>query len=72
MVAGVGALAGALGLGELIEHGVLPGKNRLDNLLGDCSVTSPHLTFDRIVCVQGARDGGWRHGRLPAGLRARQ
>ncbi len=30
---------------ELIEHGVLPGKGRLDQLLGDCGVKGPPLTF---------------------------
>lgn len=43
---GVGGLAAVLGAGELVEHGVLPGKTRLDRLLGDCSVTEPALTFD--------------------------
>ena len=47
IVAGLGGLAGIFGLGELVEHGVLPGKNRLDHLLGDCSVSAPELTFDR-------------------------
>jgi pimeloyl-ACP methyl ester carboxylesterase len=44
---GMGGLAGLIfGAGELVEHGVLPGKYRLDRLLGDCSVAAPRLTFD--------------------------
>lgn len=46
LVGGVGGLAAAVfGVGELVEHGVLPGKVRLDTLLGDCSVSGPELTF---------------------------
>src|SRR5579862_2277510 len=46
LVAGVGGvIAAAFGLGELVEHGVLPGKTRLDQLLGECSVSGPALTF---------------------------
>jgi pimeloyl-ACP methyl ester carboxylesterase len=45
IVGGIGGLAGVFGVGELIEHGVLPGKTRLDRLLGDCSVSGPALTF---------------------------
>lgn len=30
---------------ELVEQGVLPGKNRLDDLLGACSVAGPPLTI---------------------------
>lgn len=30
---------------ELVEQGVLPGKDRLDQLLGACSVSGPSLTF---------------------------
>jgi pimeloyl-ACP methyl ester carboxylesterase len=45
----VGGTAGLIGVvvggGELVEHGVLPGKMRLDQLLGDCSVSAPALTF---------------------------
>lgn len=43
---GAGAIAAALGGGyELIERGVLPGKVRLDQLLGACDVAGPQLTF---------------------------
>jgi pimeloyl-ACP methyl ester carboxylesterase len=46
LLGSIGAVAGVgLGVGELIEHGVLPGKLRLDELLGDCSVSGPALTF---------------------------
>jgi pimeloyl-ACP methyl ester carboxylesterase len=46
LVGGVGGIiAVGFGVGELIEHGVLPGKVRLDQLLGDCSVSGPGLTF---------------------------
>jgi pimeloyl-ACP methyl ester carboxylesterase len=46
IAAGVGGLAAVVfGGGELVEHGVLPGKVRLDQLLGDCSVSGPALTF---------------------------
>lgn len=47
VVGGIGGLAALLGVGELIEHGVLPGKAGLDELLGACSVSEPTLTFDR-------------------------
>jgi pimeloyl-ACP methyl ester carboxylesterase len=39
------AVAGVTGY-ELIEHGVLPGKLRLDALLGACNVAAPPLVFD--------------------------
>ncbi len=46
---GLGGLAGlvvAVGLGvELVEHGVLPGKQELDQLEGACSVGAPPLRF---------------------------
>jgi S-formylglutathione hydrolase FrmB len=45
LVGGAAGLAGLFGLGELAEHGVLPGKQRLDRLLGDCSVSGPPLSF---------------------------
>jgi pimeloyl-ACP methyl ester carboxylesterase len=46
LIGGLGGLIGvAFGGGELVEHGVLPGKTRLDQLLGDCSVSGPALTF---------------------------
>jgi pimeloyl-ACP methyl ester carboxylesterase len=46
LVGGIGGLiAVAAGGYELVEQGVLPGKNRLDQLLGACSVSGPALTF---------------------------
>lgn len=42
--AAVVVVAGASGF-ELISHGVLPGKQKLDELDGACSVASPPLTF---------------------------
>ncbi len=45
IVGGLGALVGVFGVGELVEHGALPGKLTLDRLLGDCSVSGPALTF---------------------------
>ena len=40
-----GALAVALGGFELVDHGVLPGKQTLDELDGGCSVSAPALSF---------------------------
>jgi pimeloyl-ACP methyl ester carboxylesterase len=46
LVGGIGGLiAVAAGGYELVEQGVLPGKDRLDELLGECSVSGPPLTF---------------------------
>jgi pimeloyl-ACP methyl ester carboxylesterase len=49
LIAGAGGVVGAVGVAvagfELVEHGVLPGKQRLDELDGACSVSSPELTF---------------------------
>jgi pimeloyl-ACP methyl ester carboxylesterase len=46
LACGLGGLTGAAVAGfELIEHGVLPGKQTLDELDGTCSVSSPTLTF---------------------------
>ena len=46
LACGVGSFVGAAFAGfELIEHGVLPGKQTLDALAGGCSVSSPALTF---------------------------
>lgn len=46
LIGGVGSvIAAAFGVGELVEHGVLPGKVPLDRLLGACSVSGPDLTF---------------------------
>ena len=47
--AGAGGLLGLLGAGaaafELVDHGVLPGRVRLDELLGRCSLPAPPLSF---------------------------
>jgi len=46
LASGLAGLAGAAVAGfELVDHGVLPGKLSLDELLGDCSVSGPALTF---------------------------
>jgi pimeloyl-ACP methyl ester carboxylesterase len=46
LAGGLGGLIVLAGGGyELIEQGVLPGKNRLDQLLGACDVSGPSLTF---------------------------
>jgi len=45
--AAVVVVAGAAGF-ELVSHGVLPGKQRLDELDGACSVASPPLTFSTV------------------------
>jgi pimeloyl-ACP methyl ester carboxylesterase len=43
---GIGVVAAAsIGGFELVEHGVLPGKYQLDQLVGACSVSDPPLTF---------------------------
>ena len=46
---GLGGLAGLVTVGavgfELVEHGVLPGKQVLDQLDGSCSVAAPPLRF---------------------------
>ncbi len=46
---GLGGLAGLVAAGavgfELVEHGVLPGKQELDQLDGACSVAAPPLRF---------------------------
>lgn len=49
LTAAAGGVAGIVGVAaagyELIEHGVLPGRQRLDELDGACSVSTPKLTF---------------------------
>lgn len=46
LACGVGGLIGAAFAGfELVEHGLLPGKQTLDELDGACSASSPPLTF---------------------------
>jgi enterochelin esterase-like enzyme len=46
---GLGGLAGLVAIGavgfELVDHGVLPGKQALDQLDGACSVDAPPLRF---------------------------
>lgn len=45
-VAGVGTLVAAgVGVEQLVQHGILPGKHALQVLEGDCSVTHPPLDF---------------------------
>jgi len=59
-----GAFIGAAFAGfELVEHGVLPGKGRLDELDGACSVSGPALTF--------APEGPSRSGRFFSAARNR-
>ena len=49
---GLGALAvGAVIGGELVDHGVLPGKSLLNALDGACSVSYTHLTLPTIYSV---------------------
>jgi pimeloyl-ACP methyl ester carboxylesterase len=46
LACGIGGFIGAAFTGfELVEHGVLPGKQTLDELDGACSVSGPALTF---------------------------
>jgi pimeloyl-ACP methyl ester carboxylesterase len=46
LACGIGGFIGAAFAGlELVEHGVLPGKQALDALDGACSVSGPTLTF---------------------------
>jgi pimeloyl-ACP methyl ester carboxylesterase len=46
IASGVGVVAGAsIGVLELVDHGVLPGKYALDQLIGACSVPAPSLSF---------------------------
>lgn len=46
LAAGIGGFVGAVLAGfELVEHGVLPGKETLNELDGACSASSPRLTF---------------------------
>jgi pimeloyl-ACP methyl ester carboxylesterase len=46
LAGGLGGLIIVVGGGyELVEQGVLPGKARLDEFLGACSVSGPELTF---------------------------
>ena len=49
LACGIGGFIGAAFAGfELVEHGVLPGKQTLDELDGACSVSSPTLTFASV------------------------
>jgi pimeloyl-ACP methyl ester carboxylesterase len=49
LAAGASGVVGIVGVAvvgyELVEHGVLPGKQRLDELDGACSVSTPKLSF---------------------------
>jgi len=53
---GVGAVvvAGATGL-ELVSHGVLPGKQLLDQIDGACSVPAPALSFEAVGPSESGR-----------------
>ena len=59
LAGGLGGIAAVFGLGELVEHGVLPGKVRLEHLLGECSVSGPTLTH----AAPGRTVGGTFHSR---------
>lgn len=61
--AAVMVVAGTTGF-ELVSHGVLPGKQRLDELDGACSVSSPPLTFSGL--------GASRSGSFYSDARNRQ
>ncbi|MGH9047035.1 MAG: alpha/beta hydrolase [Acidimicrobiales bacterium] len=61
----VGAVVVAAGAVELVEHGVLPGKEELDQLDGGCSVTSPALVFSKLgPSVSGRFYSSARHQRV--------
>jgi enterochelin esterase-like enzyme len=65
LVGGLGGLIVIAGGGyELVEQGVLPGKNRLDQLLGACSVSGPELTF--------TAEGPTLDGRFHSNARGRE
>lgn len=60
---GVGTVvvAGAAGL-ELVNHGVLPGKQLLDQIDGACSVPAPALSFEAVGPSESGRFySGARH-----------
>jgi pimeloyl-ACP methyl ester carboxylesterase len=64
LACGIGGFLGAAFAGfELVEHGVVPGKQTLDELDGACSVSSPTLTF--------ATAGPSRSGRFFSAARNR-
>src|SRR6202035_1792192 len=55
-LAGAAGVVVAGGAGyELIEHGVLPGKLRIDELFGACTVPSPPLRFDPVGPTRSGR-----------------
>ncbi len=59
--AAVVVAAGAVGI-ELVSHGVLPGKEKLDELDGACSVASPPLRFSTPgPALSGSFDSEARH-----------
>jgi hypothetical protein len=48
-VGGIGFVVVAGGAGvELVDHGVLPGKQTLDEIDGACSVPTPTLSFHNV------------------------
>lgn len=53
---GLGAVvvAGVTGV-ELVEHGVLPGKQFLDEVDGACSVKAPHISFGSLGSTTSGR-----------------
>lgn len=53
-VVGVAAVSLATGL-ELVDHGVLPGRQLLDQIDGACSVPTPTLSFDRVGPSESGR-----------------
>jgi len=58
-----GAIAVAIGGFELIEHGVLPGKQSLDELDGVCSVSEPALSFGPVGPSQSRNFDSAARGR---------
>ena len=63
---------------ELVSHGVLPGKQELDQLDGACSVAAPHVRFATVgrsmsgtFSSAARRRRGRLHDRLAAGPRHR-
>jgi pimeloyl-ACP methyl ester carboxylesterase len=51
---GIVIVAGAAGV-ELVSHGVLPGKQLLDQIDGACSVPAPELSFDAVGPSESGR-----------------
>ncbi len=69
MIAGVGALAGVAVAGvtglELVAHGVVPGRQELDQIEGDCSVQGPPLrSAETGPSRSGTFYSRWRRRRV--------